>query len=37
MAEDLFVNPGEDPVPENERPGAEVDEERAISRLSRRV
>ena len=37
IAEDVYVNPGEDPVTETDRPVAAVDEEQAIARLSRRV
>ena len=37
LERDLFINPGEDPIPEQERPSAERDEEAAIRRLSRRV
>ncbi|MFV1986232.1 MAG: ABC transporter ATP-binding protein [Gemmatimonadota bacterium] len=37
MVEDAFVNPGEDPVPEAERPEAEPDEEKAIKSMSRRL
>ena len=37
LAEDVYVNPGEDPVPESLKPRASVDEEQAIARLSRRV
>jgi subfamily B ATP-binding cassette protein MsbA len=37
LEQDLFINPGEDPIPEQERPRAERDEEAAIRGLSRRV
>ena len=37
IAEDVYVNPGEDPVTEADRPVASVDEKQAIARLSRRV
>jgi subfamily B ATP-binding cassette protein MsbA len=37
IEEDIFVNPGEDPVPESDRARAEPDEEAAITRLSRRL
>ena len=37
MAEDTFVNPGEDPIPESDRPTAEPDIEQAISSMSRRL
>jgi subfamily B ATP-binding cassette protein MsbA len=37
IAEDVYVNPGEDPVPEADRAVASVDEKQAIARLSRRV
>jgi ABC-type multidrug transport system fused ATPase/permease subunit len=37
IVEDVFVNPGEDPVPENGREKATANEEQAIARLSRRV
>jgi ATP-binding cassette subfamily B protein len=37
IAEDVYVNPGEDPVTEADRPVASVDENQAIARLSRRV
>src|SRR5690606_6438378 len=36
LERDLFINPGEDPIPEQERPRAERDEEAAIRGLSRR-
>ena len=37
LAEDAYVNPGEDPVPDNGRIKPERDEEGAISAMSRRV
>lgn len=37
LAEDTYVNPGEDPVPESERASAEPDEDRAVAALSRRI
>ncbi len=37
LAEDTYVNPGEDPIPETERASAEPNEERAVSALSRRI
>ncbi|MGH7507739.1 MAG: ABC transporter ATP-binding protein, partial [Longimicrobiales bacterium] len=37
LERDLFINPGEDPIPEQERPVAERDVEQAIRGLSRRV
>jgi subfamily B ATP-binding cassette protein MsbA len=37
LVEDAYVNPGEDPVPESERPSPEPDEDKAIKSLSRRV
>jgi len=37
VVEDAFVNPGEDPIPDSDRPTAEPDEEQAITRLSRRL
>jgi ABC-type multidrug transport system fused ATPase/permease subunit len=37
VEEDVFVNPGEDPIPEIARPRPEQDVEAAIGRLSRRV
>ena len=37
IVEDVFVNPGEDPVPEDVKASAVADEEKAIARLSRRV
>jgi ABC-type multidrug transport system fused ATPase/permease subunit len=36
LAEDTFVNPGEDPIPASERATADKDEEKAISAMSRR-
>jgi len=37
LEHDLFINPGEDPIPEQDRPVAERDVEQAIRGLSRRV
>jgi subfamily B ATP-binding cassette protein MsbA len=37
LERDLFINPGEDPIPEHERPVAERNVEAAIRGLSRRV
>jgi hypothetical protein len=37
LAEDTYVNPGEDPVPETERTSAAPDEDRAVAALSRRI
>jgi ABC-type multidrug transport system fused ATPase/permease subunit len=37
LAEDTYVNPGEDPIPESERVTAEEDVEQAISSMSRRL
>jgi ABC-type multidrug transport system fused ATPase/permease subunit len=37
LADDTYINPGEDPIPEAERPSPEKDAEREIAALSRRV
>jgi len=37
MVEDAYVNPGEDPVPETERPQADQDEDKAARAMSRRL
>ncbi|MDH3734915.1 MAG: ABC transporter ATP-binding protein/permease [Gemmatimonadota bacterium] len=37
LVEDAYVNPGEDPIPESERPSAEQDEDQAIASMSRRL
>jgi len=37
LVEDAYVNPGEDPIPESERPTAEPDEDKAIKSMSRRL
>ena len=37
LAEDTYVNPGEDPIPETERTSAEPNEGRAVAALSRRI
>jgi len=37
IAEDVYINPGEDPVPEADRPSAEPDDDAAIASLSRRL
>jgi len=37
LAEDTYVNPGEDPVPKTERTSAEPNEGRAVAALSRRI
>jgi subfamily B ATP-binding cassette protein MsbA len=37
LVEDTYVNPGEDPIPEGERPSPEPDVEKAIKSMSRRV
>ncbi len=37
IAEDAYVNPGEDPIPESERPTPETDIDKAAASMSRRV
>ena len=37
LVEDAYVNPGEDPIPESDRPDADPDEDRAIASMSRRI
>jgi ABC-type multidrug transport system fused ATPase/permease subunit len=37
ITEDVFVNPGEDPVPDADRPAADPDVERVIASMSRRL
>jgi subfamily B ATP-binding cassette protein MsbA len=36
LVEDAFVNPGEDPIPESDRPQPDADEDKAIKALSRK-
>jgi hypothetical protein len=35
LVEDAYVNPGEDPIPESERPEPDAEEEKALKALSR--
>jgi subfamily B ATP-binding cassette protein MsbA len=37
LVEDAYVNPGEDPIPESDRPSPEPDEDKAIASMSRRL